>query len=315
MENALLAIPKISQHRDPMAVIAFNYRRNPEARFEYWNFRQPNSKMSEVERLRLEYGAEPIGTENVNVFGYGPELRRRGDEYRGIPTFPIHFWSEELGAEHWQILMKPPSPQTEYMDIIRDIIQKLFYEDRLTFKNLEKAHPDRGSHDGCATQKGDESTQLCRQMDFGRANLRMEGRARQRDAERLRFRMQTMTASDALKLCLIVTDLVRRTRKWRKQADCIRRRPTNTLARRNWSENWRMRSRRFGTMDCPSSLPRSFQIGFPKRSSSTFSQEWSSSYQTQRPLTTFARRLQTWMDCRRKGQQSRFGTRRLLRAN
>ena len=24
------------------------------------------------------------------------------------------------------------------MDIIRDIIQKLFYEDRLTFKNLEK---------------------------------------------------------------------------------------------------------------------------------------------------------------------------------
>ena len=34
--------------------------------------------------------------------------------------------------------MKPPSPQAEYMDVVRDIIQKLFYQERLTFKNLEK---------------------------------------------------------------------------------------------------------------------------------------------------------------------------------
>ena len=35
MENALMAIPQDLQHRDPMAVVAFNYHSNPEARFEY----------------------------------------------------------------------------------------------------------------------------------------------------------------------------------------------------------------------------------------------------------------------------------------
>ena len=212
MENALMAIPKISQHRDPMAVIAFNYRRNPEARFEYWGFRQPNSKASEVERLRSEYDAEPIGAERVNVFGYGPELLRRGDEYRGIPTFPIQFRSEELGAEHWQILMKPPSTQTEYMDIIRDIIQKLFYEDRLTFKNLEKH-----------IQTDDRMSDMQRKRAMNRLSFAAKWISDGRTYEWkdvlasgtlnvFDLRMQTMTASDALKLCLIVTDLVRRTR-------------------------------------------------------------------------------------------------------
>lgn len=212
IENALLEIPHVSRHRSPMAVIAFNFRRNPEARFEYWGFRQPNCKAAEVEKLSLEYGADPVRVENVSVFGYGPELRRRQEEYRGIPTFPIQFRSEELGAEHWEILMKPPSPQTEYMDIIRDVIQKLFYEDRLTFKNLEKH-----------IQTDDRMTDLQRKKAMNRLSFAarwiFDGRAYEwKDVLRsgslsvVDLRMQTMTASDALKLCLVVTDLVRRAR-------------------------------------------------------------------------------------------------------
>jgi Sulfatase-modifying factor enzyme 1 len=212
MENALLAIPNISRHRNPMAVIAFNFRRNPEARFEYWGFRHPNSKAAEVDRLRSEYDASPIGAENVNVFGYGPELLRRQGEYRGIPTFPILFRSEELGAEHWEILMKPPSPQTEYMDIIRDIIQRLFYQDRLTFKNLEKH-----------IQTDERMTDVQRKRAMNRLSFAAKWISDERSYEWKDFltsgslnifdlRMQTMTSSDALKLCLVVTDLVRRTR-------------------------------------------------------------------------------------------------------
>ena len=146
------------------------------------------------------------------MFGYGPELRRRDDEYRGIPQFPIQFRSEELGAEHWQILMEPPSPQTEYMDIIREIIQTLFYEDRLTFKNLEKH-----------IQTDDRMTETQRKRAMNRLSFAAKWISDSRDYEWkdvlasgtlniFDLRMQTMTASDALKLCLIVTDLVRRTR-------------------------------------------------------------------------------------------------------
>ncbi len=138
IECALMSLANLSRHKRPMCVVAFNYRKNPEARFEHWGYSQPNAKPAEIERLRKEYGAEPAGVERINVFGFGPELQRRKGEYRGLPLYPIQFRPDELGAEHWEILMKPPSPQAEYMDVIRDIIQKLFYQERLTYKNLEK---------------------------------------------------------------------------------------------------------------------------------------------------------------------------------
>src|SRR5262249_24802335 len=40
IENTLLTIPNLSCHRQPLSVVAFNFRRNPDARFEYWGFMQ-----------------------------------------------------------------------------------------------------------------------------------------------------------------------------------------------------------------------------------------------------------------------------------
>ena len=212
IENALLAIPQLTRQTKPLSVIAFNYRRNPEARFEYWGFGEPNRTQPEVERLRTEYGAEPMAVKQMRVFGYGPELALRQDEYRGIPTFPISFSPDELGAEHWEILMKPPSPQTEYMDVVRDVIQKLYYQERLTFKNLERgiqtderlseAQRRRAMNRMSFAQKWISDSRPYKWsdvLDSGSFNV-------------FDLRMQTMTSQDALKLCLIITDLVRRTR-------------------------------------------------------------------------------------------------------
>lgn len=212
MENALLSIPNLSSHRTPLCVVAFNFRRNSEARFEYWGFMQPNSKASETAKLRSEYQADPQGVERVNVFGYGPELQRRRDEYRGAPTFPIQFRPDELGAEHWEILMKPPTPQAEYMDVVRDIIQKLFYQERLTFKNLEKHIQTDERLSPMQRRKAETRLSFAQkwlsdEREYEWADLLTSGALNIFD-----LRMQTMTSADALKLCLVVTDLVRRTK-------------------------------------------------------------------------------------------------------
>jgi hypothetical protein len=212
IENALLPIPNISSHRSPLSVVAFNFRRNPEARFEYWGFRQPNSKPTEIAKLRSEYNAVPVGIERLNVFGYGPELQRRRAEYRNIPTFPIQFRADELGAEHWQILMKPPSPQAEYMDVVRDIIQKLFYQERLTLKNLEKHIQTDERLSPMQRRKAETRLSfakrwLCDERQYEWSDVLTGGALNIFD-----LRMQTMTSSDALKLCLVITDLVRRTK-------------------------------------------------------------------------------------------------------
>lgn len=212
IENALLSVPNLSSHRSPLSVVAFNFRRNPEARFEYWGFRQPNSKPPEVARLRSHYKAEPVGIDRLNVFGYEPELQRRQAEYRGVPTFPIQFRADELGAEHWQILMKPPSPQAEYMDVMRDIIQKLFYQERLTLKNLEKHIQTDERLSPMQRRKAETRLSfakrwLCDERQYQWSDVLTGGALNIFD-----LRMQTMSSSDALKLCLVITDLVRRTK-------------------------------------------------------------------------------------------------------
>lgn len=108
--------------------------------------------------------------------------------------------------------MKPPTREAEYMDIIRDIIQKLFYQERLTFKNLERA---------IQTDERMSNTQRRRAMN--RLSLRRAWISDNRPYEWadvlhegslniFDLRMQAMEASEALKLCLIITDLVRRTK-------------------------------------------------------------------------------------------------------
>jgi hypothetical protein len=123
IENALLTQSGLVEQSRPMSVVAFNYRRNPQSRFEYGGFVVPNTERAEVERLAQKYRGQPTQIGTVNVFGYQEELPRRALEYGSLTTFPIQFRPDELGAEHWEILMKPPTREAEYMDIIRDIIQ------------------------------------------------------------------------------------------------------------------------------------------------------------------------------------------------
>jgi hypothetical protein len=212
IEGALKILPHLSRHKKPMCVVAFNYRRNPESRFEYWGYGQANTKPAEVGRLRQEYGAEPAGIERVNVFGFGPELRRRQSEYRGVNLYPIQFRPDELGAEHWEILMKPPSPQAEYMDVIRDIIQKLFYQERLTYKNLEKHILTDERLSNMQRQKAKNrlsfaSKWLTDDRNYEWGELLTSGSLNVFD-----LRMQALSSDDALKLCLVLTDLVRRSK-------------------------------------------------------------------------------------------------------
>ena len=212
IENALLTQSGLIEQTRPMTVVAFNYRRNPQSRFEHGGFAVENTNQEEIERLNQKYGSKPMAVETVNVFGYKEELPRRASEYGSLNTFPIQFRPDELGAEHWEILMKPPTREAEYMDIIRDIIQKLFYQERLTFKNLERAiEADERLSNAQRRRAMNRLSFAERWISDNRsyewADVLQEGTLNIFD-----LRMQAMEASEALKLCLIITDLVRRTK-------------------------------------------------------------------------------------------------------
>jgi hypothetical protein len=189
-----------------------NYRPNPEARFEYAGFARPNAQSAEVERLRREYGGEPQGVRRVTVLGYGPELARRRAEYAGLPTLPIAFRPDELTADHWQILMKPPNERAEYMQVVRDVIATLHYAGRLSLKTLE--HALLTDERLAPAQRRLAKTRLsfaekwvADDRPYEWADVLAAGTLTVVD-----LRMQTLPKEDALKLCLVLTDVVRRTK-------------------------------------------------------------------------------------------------------
>jgi hypothetical protein len=98
------------------------------------------------------------------------------------------------------------------MDVVRDIIQKLYYQERLTFKNLERGIQTDERLSEAQRRKG------MNRMSFAEkwiSDVRPYSWSDILDSGTLNvfdLRMQTMTRQGALKLCLIVTDLVRRTR-------------------------------------------------------------------------------------------------------
>ena len=211
MENALLSIDNISWNPRPTCVIAFNYRRSPESRFEYGTFTQPNSNIQDVKRLNSDYVASPRGIDRINVLGYEPELKRRQSEYSNASLFPIKFLPQELSAEHWEILMKPPSPNAEYMHIVRKIIQNLFYANCLTFANLKRAIEDEEGLTSLQRQKLDNrlkfaETWISDHRDYKWSDVFTSGTLTVFD-----LRMQASSKDDALRLCLILTDIVRKT--------------------------------------------------------------------------------------------------------
>jgi hypothetical protein len=212
IENALMSQPGLISQTRPMSVVAFNYRKNPHARFEYGGFAVPNDRPEEVATLAERYGASPAAVDRVNIFGYEAEIARRSGEYGGLCTYPIQFRPEELGAEHWEILMKPPSKEAEYMDIIRDIIQKLHYQERLSFHNLER-YIESDERLSTAQQRRAKNRLSFAQRwisddrPYEWGDVLKEGTLNIFD-----LRMQATEPSEALRLCLIVTDLVRRTK-------------------------------------------------------------------------------------------------------
>lgn len=212
IENALMTQPGLISQTRPMSVVAFNYRKNPHSRFEYGGFAVPNNRPEELATLAERYGASPAAVDRVNVFGYEAELSRRSGEYGGLYKYPIQFRPEELGAEHWEILMKPPNKEAEYMDIIRDIIQKLHYQERLSFHNLER-YIESDERLSAAQQKKAKNRLSFAQRwisddrPYEWGDVLKEGTLNIFD-----LRMQATEPSEALRLCLIVTDLVRRTK-------------------------------------------------------------------------------------------------------
>lgn len=210
IENAILQQPPLIRQTRPMAVVCFNYRSNEAARFEYGGFRRANNRPNEVAALEREYGGSTAGIPSVNVLAYPDELPRRRGEYADLRALPLQFRSEELSANHWEILMKAPQRETEYMNVIRDIIQKLHYQQRLTLDDLEQEVRKDDRLSSSQLQRAVNRLIFARRWISDRRPYHWSDLLQEGSLTIVDLRMQMLQPTEALKLCLVTTDLIRR---------------------------------------------------------------------------------------------------------
>ena len=104
-EMASTPNPGINILPAPLATVIFHYHKSDAYEPEYASAVAPNAKQSEIERLRAEFGAEPMGLRDVILLVPEAKVDQRRREFPNITVEPIKFASSELGAESWKFLL------------------------------------------------------------------------------------------------------------------------------------------------------------------------------------------------------------------
>lgn len=104
-EMASMANQGINVLPSPLATVIFHYHKSDAYEPEYASAVSPNTKQSEVSRLRAEYGAEPAGLKDVVLLAPEAKVDQRRREFPSVRVEPIKFASSELGAESWKFLL------------------------------------------------------------------------------------------------------------------------------------------------------------------------------------------------------------------
>jgi hypothetical protein len=104
-EMATKAVAGINVLPAPLATVIFHYHKSDAYEPEYASAVLPNHKARELELLRTEYGANPVGLDDVVLLTPEAKLEQRTREFPSITVLPIKFSSGELGAESWKFLL------------------------------------------------------------------------------------------------------------------------------------------------------------------------------------------------------------------
>ena len=135
-EMSVQPIVGLNELPRPLATIVFHYNKNDAYEPELLSACFPNARQNEVEALLVEYGARPMGLEDVVLLCPEAKVAQRQEEYPGLPIEPIKFASAELKGSGWKFLLGAYGNDALYMRQLSAILRKL--RDDLTLEALRE---------------------------------------------------------------------------------------------------------------------------------------------------------------------------------
>ena len=142
IEMASKSIPGINELPHPLASIVFHYSQTQDYKPEFTSMNQPNNEEKAIKNLREQFGAIPVGMNDVVLLTPADKLDKRREEYPELEILPLKFASRELQASHWRFLMGAVGNQAAYIRQLNQIMRGM--RDNLTLQGLrdEVEHSD-----------------------------------------------------------------------------------------------------------------------------------------------------------------------------
>jgi hypothetical protein len=124
LEMASRPVPGINRLGKPLASMVFHYSETSDYAPEFTSMIRPNDDEGQRAALRLRYGADPVGLEDVMMLVPTENLEDRREEFPDLEILPLTFASSELKVSHWRFLMGAVGNQATYIRQVNRIIKQ-----------------------------------------------------------------------------------------------------------------------------------------------------------------------------------------------
>lgn len=136
LEMALRPIPGLNVLPRPLAAVVFHYNESQDYAPEFVTMARPNQVAAEVNRLRDEYGAQPLAIHDLLVLAPEDKVAARRREFPKIAVEPIAFHPSELTIQDWRFLMGAVGNDSLYIRQLNVVMRLL--RDNITVESLRQ---------------------------------------------------------------------------------------------------------------------------------------------------------------------------------
>ena len=123
-EMVLKQFKNVNKLPSPLAGVIFHYSESMDYEPEFTSMVYANDNASEVEKLRLLYGAEPQSLDKVVILTPFDKVSERREEFPSIEVLPLKFNSQELNVQDWLFLLGAVGNDSSYIKQLKYIMKE-----------------------------------------------------------------------------------------------------------------------------------------------------------------------------------------------
>lgn len=123
-EMVLKQFSNINKLPAPLAGVIFHYSESMDYEPEFTSMINANANLTELEKLKELYGAEPDAIEDVIILTPSDKVEERREEFPSIQVEPIAFNSKELNVQDWMFLLGAVGNDSSYIKQLKFMMKE-----------------------------------------------------------------------------------------------------------------------------------------------------------------------------------------------